>query len=124
MKHVEKQLGSVVEMLWAMATKKLKLSFIRHIPRRLQNLQPLIEQNYVPSIKWDYERLIKLYNKLIDQHEKLESDSSILLTHNFDPTCLEDSTHRITQAVSNWILDEIFLNGRLIKEARLNFDSC
>mmetsp|Transcript_7320 Transcript_7320/g.13811 ORF Transcript_7320/g.13811 Transcript_7320/m.13811 type:complete len:507 (+) Transcript_7320:136-1656(+) len=124
MKHVEKQLGSVVDMLWAMATKKLKLSFILHTPRRLQNLQPLMEQNYVPSIKSDYERLIKLYNKLIDQHEKLELDSSILLTHTFDPSCLEDSTHRITHAVSNWILDEISLNGRLIKEARFNFDSC
>ena len=40
------------------------------------------------------------------------------MTHTFDPSWLKDSKHCIAQSVSNWILDEIDVIGKLLKESR------
>lgn len=71
-----------------------------------------------PTNNSSYIKLAKVYNQLIDTHEQLELDFSLLFTHGFDPSCMEDSVHRITQSVSNWLLDEIYFVGRLLKESR------
>lgn len=104
-----------------MAMKKLNMK--RQIIRKgtkwnSYNLDYLSHNHIVPMNNSQYLPLAKMYNRLIDTHEKLEEDCSILFTHEFDPSCMEDSVHRISQSVSNWILDEIYLVGRILKESR------
>ena len=110
----QKRLGSVNGMVWQMAIKELKLSG-KLSKRQVHHLS----QDYIiPANKTQYQITAKTYNHLVDTHEKLEVDSSLLLTHTFDPSCLEDSVHRVTQSVSNWLLDEIYTIERLLREFR------
>ena len=74
----------------------------------------------IPTNNSQYWQLAKMYNRLIDTHETLEADcGGIIFTHAFDPSCMVvDSVHRIASSVSNWILDEIYVVGRMLKESR------
>lgn len=111
-------------MIWRMTMKSLNLQHCiigecdkvknAHCLDHLRHKQ----HTAIPTDKMQYEKLAKLYNRLIDMHETLELNSSVLFTHAFDPTCMEDSVHRITQSVSNWLLDEIYVVGRVLKESR------
>lgn len=118
----ERRMGTIVtQMAWQMAMKKLPGLKSQIIGRRrfnTHNLDYLSNEYIVPTNKLQYEKAAKMYNHLIDTHEKLEVDASLLFTHTFDPSCLEDSVHRITQSVSNWLLDEISILGRLLKESK------
>jgi hypothetical protein len=61
-----------------------------------------------PMNKQQYQQLAKLYNQLIDIHSKLELQYPLFYMHTFDPTIsIIDPVHKITSAVSNWLLDEI-----------------
>lgn len=113
-KRIEEQLGSVVtKLIWEMAIQKLKLSHRIH-----GKLETTIDYNHtVPANEAQYHSLAKLYNRVIDMHEMLELESGIIFTHAFDPT-MNDSTHKITQSVSNWLLDTISTLGRLLNESR------
>ena len=121
MSKIEQKLGTVLHMVWKMATKKLDLK--QQIIRKgdkgdTHRLDYLTYEYIIPTNKLRYEKLAKMYNQLIDIHETLEVDSSLLFMHTFDPSCVEDSVHRITQSVSNWLLDEIVVIGHLLKESR------
>lgn len=118
MTKVEQKLGTVMHMAWEMATKKLELN--RQIIRRHDesSRKGLVQEYDIPTNESQYQTLAKIYNHLIDAHEKLEEDSSILLVHTFDPSCGEDPVHRITQSVSNWLLDEIYAIGGVLQESR------
>lgn len=114
---VERQIGSEVSNLaWAMAANKLQLDF-RHTSTRLEKL--FHHHQTIPSNTAQYNSLIKVYNQLIDEHEMVERETSLLLTHTFDPSCIEDSAHRITQSVSSWLLDEIDVIENNLREARV-----
>ena len=118
--HTER-LGTVTQMIWQMAMKKLKIK--RRIIRKgtkwdAYDFDYLSHNHIIPTDNSGYLNLAKIYNRLIDEHEKLESNSGLLLTHAFDPSCTEDPVHRLTQSVSNWILDEIYAVGRILKESR------
>ncbi len=113
-KRTEEQIGPVVtQLIWQMAIKKLSLS------HRLGGKGTITSDNdyIVPTNEVQYQTLAKLYNNLIDIHEKLELDPGIMFTHAFDPT-IDDSTHKITQSVSNWLLDRVSTMGRLLNESR------
>ena len=79
----------------------------------------LIGSSTEPTNKVQYQKLARLYNQLIDMHAELELFPGPLYTHTFDPTLVDDPVHRITQSVSNWLLDEISTLGRLLKRYRL-----
>lgn len=119
----ERRMGTIVtQIAWQMAMKKLPGLKSQIIGRRrfnTHNLDYLSNEYSVPTNKLQYEKAAKIYNHLIDAHEKLEVDASLLFTHAFDPSCSEDSVHRITQSVSSWLLDEIAVLGRLL--VRANF---
>ncbi|KAL7536990.1 hypothetical protein ACHAXR_007525 [Thalassiosira sp. AJA248-18] len=123
MTKAEKQLGPVNDMVWQMAMKELKLKQTIIGKRGNHQIDHLSHDYTMPTNKVQYKTLAKTYNTLIDIHAKLEVESSLLLTHTFDPSCMEDSVHRITQSVSNWLLDEIFFVGRLLKESRRRSES-
>ncbi|KAK1747700.1 hypothetical protein QTG54_001663 [Skeletonema marinoi] len=71
-----------------------------------------------PTNSSEYKSSVTRYNSLIDLHEKIEMNLGLAMTHTFDPSCMQDPAHRITQSVSNWILDEIDFIGKLLKESR------
>lgn len=112
-KRIEKQLGSVItQLIWEMAVKKMNLS------HRIRGIGDATDPECsVPTNESQYQTLAKLYNQLIDTHEQLELENGIIFTHAFDPT-IDDSAHRITQSVSNWLLDRVSTIGRLLNESR------
>lgn len=121
MNNAQKRLGTVNGMIWPIAIKELRLKHKLSGKRGKRGSHQFhhLSQEYTHlTNKLQYQTMAKTYNQLVDTHEKLEVDSSLLLTHTFDPSCLEDSVHRITQFVSNWLLDEIYLIERLLKEFR------
>lgn len=72
-----------------------------------------------PMNKQQYQQLAKLYNQLIDIHAKLELEHPLFYMHTFDPTIsIIDPVHKITSAVSNWLLDEIVSIQRQLMEGR------
>jgi hypothetical protein len=72
-----------------------------------------------PMNKQQYQQLAKLYNQLIDIHTKLELEYPLFYMHTFDPTIsITDPVHKITSAVSNWLLDEIVSIQRRLMEGR------
>jgi hypothetical protein len=72
-----------------------------------------------PLNKQQYQQLAKLYNQLIDIHSKLELQYPLFYMHTFDPTIsIIDPVHKITSAVSNWLLDEIVSIQRRLMEGR------
>lgn len=111
----------MTHLIWTMATKKLNLE--RQIIRGasggddVHRLQFLRRERAVPADESGYMALAKAYNQMIDAHERLEADSSLLYTHTFDPSCTRDSAHLITQSACGWLLDEIYIVGRLLKES-------
>jgi hypothetical protein len=103
-----------MQLIWQMAIKKLNLS------HRLGGRGYSTTTDHdctVPQNETQYQTLAKLYNTLIDAHEKLELDSGVIFTHAFDPS-IDDSASRITQSVSNWLLDRVSTIGRLLNESR------
>lgn len=113
-RRLEKQIGTVVtQLIWEMAMKKMNLS---HRIRGIGDAATDPECS-VPTNESQYQTLAKLYNQLIDTHEQLELENGIIFTHAFDPT-IDDSAHRITQSVSNWLLDRVSTIGRLLNESR------
>lgn len=115
MSTIEQQLGDIVtDMAWIMASKKLS---IKHTSTK-KELTILQKAHIYPLNVSEYESSVTIYNAMIDLHEKIETDFGSAMTHTFDLSCLQDSAHRITQSVSNWILDEIELIGNLLKESR------
>lgn len=116
---IETQIGREVSNLaWIMAANKLKLDF-RHAPMRHD--KPFYHHHTIPRNTAQYNALIKVYNQLIDEHETIERETGLLLMHTFDPSCIEHSAHRITQSVSNWLLDEIGVIEKNLREARVRF---
>ena len=124
MTKTEQKLGKTVHKIWTVATGKLNLE--HQIIRKGDGSDTHHDLEYlnheyhstIPTNNSSYIKLAKVYNQLIDTHEQLELDFSLLFTHGFDPSCMEDSVHRITQSVSNWLLDDIYFVGRLLKESR------
>ena len=114
MSTIEQQLGDIVDMAWIMASRKLS---IKHTSTK-NDLAILQKAHIYPSNFSEYESSVTIYNAMIDLHEKIETDFGSAMTHTFDLSCLQDSAHRITQSVSNWILDEIEFIGNLLKESR------
>lgn len=112
--RIEQQLGNVIDMSWIMASKKLKIKYI--ITKK--ELAMLGKAHTFPTNVSEYNSSVARYNSLIDLHEKIELDLGLAMTHTFDPSWLQDSDHRIAQSVSNWILDEIDVIGKLLKESR------
>ena len=111
---VERGMGNVNDLVWIMAAKKLKLGI-----NSSSSLHKLFRQR--PSTLNDtsqYNAMVKVYNRLIDEYDKIEQDTNLLLMHTFDPSCLSDSAHRIVQSVSNWLLDELSIIERNLCEAR------
>ncbi|KAK1741922.1 hypothetical protein QTG54_007495 [Skeletonema marinoi] len=111
---IEQQLGNVIHMAWIMASKKLKIEYI--ITKK--DLTILGKAHAFPTNSSEYKSSVTRYNSLIDLHEKIEMNLGHSMTHTFDPSCMQDPAHRITQSVSNWILDEIDIIGKLLKESR------
>ena len=101
-------------MAWIMASKKLKIEYI--ITKK--DLTILGKAHAFPTNSSEYKSSVTRYNSLIDLHEKIEMNLGLAMTHTFDPSCMQDPAHRITQSVSNWILDEIDIIGKLLKESR------
>lgn len=114
MNNTEKRLGRVTEMIWQMAIKMLNLK--HHVSGKdgARHLGFLSSRHTEPIDKLQHQKMAKLYNHLIDTHAELEMDPGLLFTHSFDPTLDDDPVHRITQSVSNWLLDEISIIGRLL----------
>lgn len=72
-----------------------------------------------PVNKQQYQQLAKLYNHRIDMHSKLELGYPLFYMHTFDPTISNtDPVHKITAAVSNWLLDDIVSIQRRLMEGR------
>jgi hypothetical protein len=101
-----------------MTAKTLKLKSVEMQLSSSSRLQRLFQSYSIPQNISEYNDLVKVYNRLIDEHEKLERDSSLLLMHTFDPSCLDDSAHRITQSVADWLLDEIDVLENKLRESR------
>jgi hypothetical protein len=114
MMKIEQQIGNVIEMAWIMASKKLKIKY--SITKR--DLAILGKAHTFPTNLSEYKSTVTRYNDLIDLHEKIEMSLGPAMTYTFDPSCMKDSAHRIVQSVSNWILDEIDVIGKLLKESR------
>ena len=109
-----------------MAVEKLKLK--QQIRRKgrsssktsssISNDLDHLSQSYsIPEDKVQYQKLTKLYNQLVETHEKLELDCGILF-YTFDPSLLDDSAHRIVASVSNWLLNKIKNVERVLRESR------
>lgn len=115
MAAVEQRIKAAIDFVWVMASKKLKLKmqYKSLRPHKLFHLSA-----FVPQDTSQYNSLVKIHNQLIDEHEKLETDISLLLMHTFDPTCMNDPAHRIAQSVSNWLHDEINIVENHLNEAR------
>lgn len=78
-----------------------------------------IRSSLPPLNKQQYKQLAKLYNQRIDIHSKLELEYPLFYMHTFDPTIsITDPVHKITSAVSNWLLDEIVSIQRRLMEGR------
>ena len=114
MARIEQQLGNVIDVAWIMTSKKLKIKYI--ITKK--DLATLGKAHAFPTNFSEYNSSAARYNSLIDLHEKIELNLGLAMTHTFDPSWLQDSEHRIAQSVSNWILDEIDVIGKLLKESR------
>ena len=112
--NIEQQLGDVLDMAWILASKKLK---VEYISVKIQ-LKILSSAHFFPTKLSEYKSVVTRYNNLIELHEKMEMKLGLKMMYTFDPSCTQDSAHRISQAVSNWILDEIDLIGSLLKESR------
>ena len=114
-------------MSWIMAVEKLKLKQqIRRKGRSSKTSSSIsnnttldhLNQSYnIPEDKVQYQKLTKLYNQLVETHEKLELDCGILF-YAFDPSLMEDSAHRIVASVSNWLLSKIENVNRILRESR------
>ena len=116
MKNTEKRLVRVTEMIWRMAVNMLNLKHRDSGKASARHLGYLSSSRTKPTDKIQYQKLVKLYNQLIDTHAELELDPGPLFMHSFDPTLDDDPVHRITQSVSNLLLDEISIIGRLLRE--------
>ena len=114
MERIDQQLGDVINMAWIMASNKLKIKYI--ITKK--DLAILGKAHTFPTNLSEYKSSATRYNDLIDLHEKIEMNLGPAMIHTFDPSCMKDSAHRIAQSVSNWILDEIEIIGKLLKESR------
>ena len=110
----EQKLGSVITMAWMMTSNKLK---IKYIPTHQDLVSLLGRAHTFPTNFSEYNTSVARYNSLIDLHETIEMKLGLEMTHT-DPSWLKDSEHRIAQSVSNWILDEIDVIGKLLKESR------
>ena len=110
----EQKLGSVITMAWMMTSNKLK---IKYIPTHQDLVSLLGRAHTFPTNFSEYNTSVARYNNLIDLHETIEMKLGLEMTHT-DPSWLKDSEHRIAQSVSNWILDEIDVIGKLLKESR------
>jgi len=112
-------------MSWIMAVEKLKLKQqIRRKGRKTSSsiisndtLDHLSQSYNIPEDKVQYQQLTKLYNQLVETHEKLELDCGILF-YTFDPSLMEDSAHRIVASVSNWLLSKNENVNRILRESR------
>jgi hypothetical protein len=116
LKNTEKRLGRVAELIWRMAIKMLNLKHSISEKDGVRYLAYLSSSRTEPANKVQFQKLAKLYNQLIDTHAELELDPGLLFMHTFDPTLDEDPVHRITQSVSNWLLDEISIIGNLLTQ--------
>lgn len=112
--RIEQQLGNIIDMAWIMASKKLKIKYII----TQQDLVLLGMAHTFPTNLSEYKSSVTRYNNLIDLHETIEINLGLAMTHTFYPSCMHDPAHRIAQSVSNWILDEIEVIGKLLKESR------
>lgn len=112
--RTERQLGNVIDMAWIMASKKLKINYI--ITQK--DLVLLGKAHTFPTNLSEYKFSVTRYNSLIDLHETIEIKLGLAMTHTFYPSCRHDPAHRVAQSVSNWILDEIEVIGKLLKESR------
>ncbi|KAL7518537.1 hypothetical protein ACHAWX_003355 [Stephanocyclus meneghinianus] len=118
---VEKRISCVTDLAWMVAAKRLKLeSLILKLKSSNSCCKKLISNyHFIPEDMSEYNSLVRVYNQLVDAHKKLELDISLFMMHTFDPSCLDDSAHRITQSVSHWLLDEISNAGNNLRESRL-----
>lgn len=118
---VEKRISCVTDLAWMVAAKRLKLeSLILQLKSSNSCCKKLISNyHFIPEDISEYNSLVRVYNQLVDAHKKLELDTSLFMMHTFDPSCLDDSAHRITQSVSHWLLDEISNTGNNLRESRL-----
>ena len=119
---VEEQLDTVTHMCWQIAIEKLKLHeqiIAKGGSKSIGNSFELLSHGYIiPQNKLQYQRLSKLHKHLIETHEQLELDCGVLFTRTFDPSCMEDPTHRITTSVSNQLLVKIKVVVKLLMESR------
>lgn len=111
----ENRIEAAIDFVWIMAASKLKLELQYRSSHRHKLFQL---SSFVPQDTSQYNSLVKVYNQLIDEHQKLEMDISLLLMCTFDPTCINDPAHKIAQSVSNWLLDEICIIENHLNEAR------
>ena len=116
---VEEQLDTVTHMCWQIAIEKLKLheQIIGNPPSNV-SFEFLSHGYIIPQNKLQYQQLSKLHKHLIETHEQLELDCGVLFTRTFDPSCMEDPTHRITTSVSNQLLVKIKVVVKLLMESR------
>ena len=111
-------------MCWQIAIDKLKLheQIIAKGGSKntanVDNFEFLSHGYIIPQNKLQYQQLSKLHKHLIETHEQLKFDCGVLFTRTFDPSCMEDPTHRITTSVSNQLLVKIKVVGKLLMESR------
>jgi hypothetical protein len=120
MSSIEQRIGQAIGLVWVKAIKWLKLNTLQR-PPILAEMSHLVGSHAPPTNKIEHRKLVRIHNILVEQHQKLELDASILLMHTFDPSCLNDSAHRLTQSVANWLLAEISTTERLLKESETLF---
>ncbi|KAL7555050.1 hypothetical protein ACHAWF_018644 [Thalassiosira exigua] len=106
--------ATATEILWQMASKQLRLKGQISSKRCIKDLGHLVDEYVVPTDESVGEGLFA-----IDLHKSLEVELGLLLTHAFDPSCSEDPTHAIAQAVPDWLLAEIYIMKHLLMESWL-----
>jgi hypothetical protein len=85
LKNTEKGLGRVAESIWRMTMKMLNLKHSVSKKDCVCHLAYLSSNCTEPANKVKFQKLAKLYNRLIDTHAELELDSDLLFMHTFDP---------------------------------------
>mmetsp|Transcript_28353 Transcript_28353/g.33021 ORF Transcript_28353/g.33021 Transcript_28353/m.33021 type:complete len:403 (+) Transcript_28353:126-1334(+) len=111
LRDTEHQVPKVVnELLWSMSKKELKLNVA------LQNIgggsYPSIAHDslhsiFPPCTKESLQKLITLYNNLLDMYEMLGKEVIQFKVQDVDPTMEVCPAHSLTKSVSNWILDQL-----------------
>ena len=113
--EAERQLHPIVApIVWAMAAKlsgwKLSPSHWGKTEKNLFRSSGILSdwgQLGVPTDVKSYRVLASIYNKLWDQHERLDFEASPLLTHEWDPNMGGNSILHLTSVVSHWFLAEM-----------------